>query len=127
MTKEDLKKYQHLKAEIDQLKQEITDFYETCVRSPILDGMPKDDKVSDPTPKYAEKAAKFNDKLHYLQYKAILELEKIEDCIQNLEPRERRLMREYYIKGKTWEQVCVETGKSWRTVHRIHKNALRKI
>lgn len=32
-----------------------------------------------------------------------------------------------YFAGKTWEKVAVEMNYSWRHVHRVHADALKKI
>lgn len=37
------------------------------------------------------------------------------------------LLIEYYVNGKTWEQVAVGLGCSWRHVHRLHARALKKL
>jgi len=55
------------------------------------------------------------------------ELDEIEKAIAELQPRERQLLRLYYVEGLTWEQVAVVMGYSWRQVHRIHGDALRQL
>jgi DNA-directed RNA polymerase specialized sigma24 family protein len=55
------------------------------------------------------------------------ELDEIEKAIAELQPRERQLIRLYYVEGLTWEQVAVVMGYSWRQVHRIHGDALRQL
>ena len=55
------------------------------------------------------------------------ELAEIEEAIDTLRPRERQLLRLYYVEGMTWEQVAVVMGYSWRQVHRIHGEALRQL
>ena len=54
-------------------------------------------------------------------------LEEIEAAIEPLAPRERTLLRLYYINGLTWEQVCVAMSYSWMQVHRIHSKALEAL
>lgn len=36
-------------------------------------------------------------------------------------------MTEKYINCKTWEDVAEDNGFAWRTMHRIHSRALKKI
>lgn len=55
------------------------------------------------------------------------ELTEIEKAIEVLQPRERQLLRLYYVEGITWEQVAVVMQYSWRQVHRIHGDALRQL
>lgn len=51
----------------------------------------------------------------------------IEDLIEGLSPTERKLLRHRYIKGMTWENVCVAMSYSWRQTHNIHAKALDKL
>lgn len=51
----------------------------------------------------------------------------IEEAIENLEPRERALMRYRYIDGYKWEKICVLLHYEWRQTHNIHSEALRKL
>lgn len=37
---------------------------------------------------------------------------------------EADILRKRYLEFKTWEQICVEIGYSWRQTHYIHSNAL---
>ena len=67
---------------------------------------------------------KYNAKL-----KAILEvMGEFEEIIarQLLEP-ERRIMRAYFVFGKTWESVCVDERKSWSWIMKLRKDCLAKI
>lgn len=50
---------------------------------------------------------------------------KIEKAIEKLPEREKYLIRARYIEGKTWEQIAVDMGYSWKQVHRIHAKALK--
>lgn len=51
----------------------------------------------------------------------------IEETIDGLEPKERRLMRYRYIDGLEWEEVCVKMCYSWRQTHRLHSAILDKL
>ncbi len=99
------------------------------LRSPSADGMPQGNNTStggiqerwsvrmdEVARLYMEKAATLAD--------AIMEIEKVLDV---LEPRERTLIRLYYIEGLTWEDVCIEMSYSWRQIHYMHKDALEKL
>ena len=33
----------------------------------------------------------------------------------------------YYLEQKSWEQIAVDIGYSWRHVHRLHGEALRQL
>ena len=54
--------------------------------------------------------------------------QEFEQCInERLNSRERRIMRRYFIDCLTWEQISVEEGITWRSLHRIRKKAVEKI
>lgn len=54
-------------------------------------------------------------------------IQEFENSLEKLSTRERRLMRYYYIDCMTWEQICVEMHLSWTNLHRVRKEAQRKI
>ena len=52
----------------------------------------------------------------------------IENKIADMEDGlECDVLRNYYLKGMKWEEVCVAIGYSWRQTHRIHSKALRNL
>lgn len=126
MTKAQLRAYRDLARERDSLWVTINamEYGLTGVR---MDGMPRSGKVSDPT---GAQAVQHADVLAlYLQKVAELDkmLIEIEQAIECLEPRERTLVRLYYMEGLTWEEVCVEMSYSWRQIHRIHARVLGQL
>jgi len=132
MTKERLNEYLDLKAEALQLEDELKYLYESCIASPMGSlgdefGARKGGSVSDPTGLFAEKAARLYTKLLMKKYELVVLLEEIEDAIDKLEPIHRRLIREYYINGLKWEQVCDKIGYAWAQTHRLHREALRRL
>ncbi|WP_313151867.1 hypothetical protein [Lacrimispora sp.] len=67
---------------------------------------------------------RIDDKRHKLMDKQ----SKITEAINSLDDDDEcTIMTEKYLNGKTWEQVAEDNGYSWRTVHRIHGRALKKI
>ncbi len=38
-----------------------------------------------------------------------------------------RLLTEYYVNGKTWEEIALEIGYSVRQITRLHNKALQQI
>jgi len=129
MTKAKLSQYLVLRAEQEQLEAEIEAFYEAYIKSPAgtMSDMPKSGTLSDPTAMFAEQAVKLHTKLLVKKYYVMEALEAVEDAIDTLETVERLIMREYYINGLKWEQVCDKIGYSWAQTHRIHKNAIKKL
>lgn len=128
MTKNQLRAYRDIKREREQLKLKIEGL-EAELYSPgtqRLDGMPRGGSGGDRD--WREDTIELKEKL-LQQYKdKEVELSAaalaIEEAIESLEPRERTIMRLYYIDGLTWEQVAVKMSYSWRQVHRIHGKAL---
>jgi len=132
MTKARLSRYLDIKAETQQLELEIEYLYQTCIASPLgsladLAHIKKSGSASDPTGLYAERAVRLHTKLLMKKYELLTVLEEIEDAIDKLEPIQRRVIREYYINGLKWEQVCDKIGYAWAQTHRLHREALRML
>lgn len=51
----------------------------------------------------------------------------IEAMIDGLDPIERKLMRHRYLKGLTWEKVCVVINYGWTQTHEMHGRILDKL
>lgn len=126
MTKARLRAYRDIKLERDRLEAMVTAL-EYGTGGLRMDGMPRSGKISDPTGNQAIDHTHVRDL--YLQKVAELDkaLVEIEQAIECLEPRERTLIRLYYVEGLTWEEVCVEMSYSWRQIHRIHARALEQL
>lgn len=128
MTKERLRAYRDLRIERDQLKSKIEELSAELysLRSQRLDGMPRSGSKGNNTWLESQIDRKNEVLKLYKQKEAALmaAMLEIEEAITILEPRERTLVRLYYIDGLTWEQVAVSMSYSWRQVHRIHGKAL---
>jgi RNA polymerase sigma factor (sigma-70 family) len=79
--------------------------------------------VADLTARHLELRDKFENTVRELTR----QMAEIEQAIQVLEPLERTIIRLHYFLGCTWEEVAVETGYTWRHVHRLHGKALEKL
>lgn len=130
MTKEQLRAYRTIKLERDKLKEMLEEF-EATMYAPAtqkLSSQPRGGSgVSDPTSSTALKhknlIAQYRQKVNELT-DAMLEIEK---AIEPLDSTERTLIRLYYMKGLTWEEVCVEMHYSWSEIHRKHRKILSKL
>lgn len=129
MTKERLRSYKTLKQERDKLLQHIKELETTLYgpSTPNLEGMPRSQGNGSTVENLVARKDAIERKYEAKVAELTAELEAIEEAIEVLEPRERTLIRLYYIQGLTWEQVCVEMTYSWRQVHRIHGMALEKL
>lgn len=130
MTKEQLRKYQAIKRERQQLERMLQELEleMSAPGSPRLDGMPRNpsqggNSLANMVARHMELQERYRAKLQELTEAQLA----IEQAIATLEPTERALMRYYYIEGLTWEEVCVCINYSWRQTHRIHAKALRQI
>lgn len=124
MTKQELRRYQHIVSRIKELKAEREEMI-SLVRP--LDGMPHGGGVSDPTAnagaKLADLAAKIEDEIRLLDE----ERAQIMAAISQLNDTEHDIMYYHYIRGWRWWKVAEKMGYSERQIHRIHGVALLKI
>ena len=131
MTKDDLRSYRHIKQELDHLRSLYADInaqlYGTSPQG--MDGMPHGTpaEAKHPSDAMIDRKIELVKMYESKQRAAAATLLTIETAISDLDPRERDLVRLHYIDGKTWEQVCVDMGYSWRQIHRIHAIALAKL
>ena len=129
MTKRELKEYRELVIEKNQLAEKLKELREEAldIGSPNNDGMPPSGHISSITEKYAVELAAVSTALLMKKHEILCAMSKIETAIEKLKPLERALMREYYINGLTWEEVCVKLSYGWAQTHRIHARALKNM
>lgn len=130
MTKEQLRQYQNIKKEKEQIEDLIAELEAamTAPKGQNFDGMPFSRSVGESTVeiltvKHLELLTLYKTKVKELDEALIA----VETAIEILDPLERSLMRLRYIKGLTWEKVAVALNYSWQQTHRIHKTALGKL
>lgn len=133
MTKDELKlqlySYRDLKAERQQIAQEL-EKVEAFMEGPKgtnWDGMPHSPGKSDPILSVVSQHIHLEERYKAKLAELAAAQTAIEEMIDGLEPRERKLMRHRYIEGLSWEEVCVAMCYSWRQTHNIHSAALDKI
>lgn len=128
MTKEFLKEHIDKLKEKKQLEDEIDALY-IMMKSPVITGMPgrhssNKDKVGDVVARLEEKEARYLGKLAVILDEEII----IDNAIETLSiSKERTVMRYRYIEGCKWEEICVKANYSWKQLHRIHSDALKKL
>lgn len=129
MTKQDLQRYKQLEKERRQL-QELMEAERTRImypRIPKLTGMPNGnsatDRVSESVARYIDATKMYADKID----EVTSELCYIEDCINSLPSRERRLIRYRYILMMSWDSIAMRMNYSVRQVHNIHAGALENL
>jgi len=127
MTNNDKKRVLNSYRRIVQQERAIRDEIDslTLLHSPSLDGMPHG--ASDPRglDAFWVKAGALFEKWQTLLDKKYAALSVITDEIEKLpNETEKTLLMLRYINGKTFEQVAVEMGYSWRHTLRLHGQAL---
>lgn len=127
MTKERLRRFRDLLAEKVHLEQQL-ETIEGVLYNPKIQQLkqtPRASSKGNPTEdliaKHLELVDLYQDKLVGLAMEQLA----IENAIERLPIRERNVLRAYYIRGLTWEEVAVDVGYTWRHVHRVHSSALQ--
>lgn len=131
MEQTDLKNYRALLFEVRRIKAQLSALegsiysptgqrYSHTPRSTSGHGHSMDDSVA----RHLELVEKYEETLAELEAQTLV----IEQAIAALsDPGERLVMRERYIFGKNWHQVCstlIPLGYSERTIYRLHGFAL---
>ena len=130
MTKEQLQEYRDLRQERDDIQRQIEELEEAMYgpRSQRQDGMPRGGSgENDLREEQIDEKTKLLKMYQAKEAELAGKLLAIEQAIEKLNSRERRLVRLHYIEGLTWEQVCVAMCYSWSQVHRYHRDALAKL
>lgn len=112
-----------LELQLIQIKIDICN-----VKSSQGDGMPRAKGETNDLSRYMEQVANLEERINDKRIELMDKQSKITEAINSLDDDDEcTVMTEKYINGKTWEQVAEDNGYSWRTVHRIHGRALKKI
>lgn len=130
MTKEELMQYGSIELEVKQIKERIEYLEEkkTSIKSQIITDMPVGNGESMDILTLITKIEDSQIELVKKQSKLVDIMESIEHAIDKLEDStDRLILRSRYLQGKKWEEICVELNYSWRQIHRLHSNILKKI
>ena len=97
----------------------------TLLKSPRLDGMPHGSPDPKDLSEIVSLADRMFDRWQKLLTKKQAALSVITDALERMpNETEKTLLMLRYINGKTFEQVAVEMGYSWRHTLRLHGQAL---
>ena len=124
--KQELHRYRDLEAERKQLALELEKIEDFMAgpKGTNWDGMPRSPGVSDPVLSVVSQHLALQERYQKKVEELAAAQAYIEDRIERLEPKARKLMRHRYIEGLSWEEVCVAMCYSWRQTHNIHAQAL---
>lgn len=127
VTKQDLKGYIHLVAEIHMLDTELRDLHDSIgPRSPVYGSRKRRIGLGDLSIPVA-RIVDFENKLKRKRERLIAERCRMEDALEVLTPDERVVIRMRYFHGLSWIQIQNHRGQSEAHIHRIHGAALRKL
>ncbi len=130
MGKEELMQYKTIKVEIKQLKERIKELEErkTSIKSQVITDMPASNGEGTDILSLIVMIEDAETELIQKEKQLIATMNKIEHTIDNVENSlDRCILRARYIECKAWEQICAELNYSWRQIHRLHSNILKKI
>lgn len=127
--KKQLSGYMDIKKEYNQILEKLKDIEAimTSPRAQKLDGMPRGGSGGDPMSALVAQHIALEEQYREQLWKLAAAQSAVEDMIESLESKERKLLRHRYIDGLTWERVCVAMSYSWRQTHEIHAKALDKL
>lgn len=112
-----------LELQLIQIKIDICN-----VKASQGDGMPRAKGEINDLSRYMEQVANLEERINDKRIELMDKQSKITEAINSLDDDDEcTIMTEKYLNGKTWEQVAEDNSYSWRTVHRIHGRALKKI
>lgn len=90
------------------------------------DDMPHGSNISDLSD-YAVKMDELLEELRQERMEAITQYTKIYQQIKQVkDERERELLSYRYLQDKRWEEICGIMNISWKHIHRIHGESLKK-
>ena len=129
MTKERLRKYQYIKREQEQIRQQLEDIEAALYypKIPHLSDMPSapvgGNYQEDLALHHIELQDRYRAKLEELAAEQLA----IEKAIETLESTQRMLFRYRYLEGLKWEEVCIRLNYSWRQTHNLHGAGLKHL
>ena len=112
-----LNKLYWLKKEVTQIEDQIREL--TILSAFEMSGMPSSNSVSSPVEKFYARLDKLRTKLDRAKEKVVVEKERLESYIENIEDAEIRVLaRARYLECKTWEVIGDENHMHRTTVYK---------
>lgn len=129
MDKERLKEYKWIQENIQELEDRLLEIDTKLqkVTSELTADKVQTTKDNDKWTELLNQKMVIQKRINAELQEAYREMALIEDVIEGLPQREKRLMRLRYIHCKKWEEICIIMSYEWAQVHRLHAKALRKI
>lgn len=129
MTREDLEKYLHLKAEAEQLKEEVNKLKASLEspRSIVIDGMPRSKSGTNRTDEMIGKYLTLQESLSLKWQMVVRSHIRIEDALDRMDDiTSRMLLRYRYIEGLPWLTIAEKMHYSEQRLYQLHRIALEQ-
>ena len=128
MAKDKLKEYRWICDNIQELEGRLFELETKATGSTSkMSDMPRSGGINDKVSNYAVLMAEVSEMINNQLCLAKKKMLEIEEIIDGLDEREKRLVRLRYIYNLKWEEICVEMNYSWRQIHRLHSDILTKL
>jgi len=112
--------------EIDMLENALQDARDAATK--ITQNYESDGAQSSKDPHKLDRLAEYADMIREKQEALFAVKMEIAEAIYTVgDPRKRKALFEYYINGKSMEQIAVEMNYSYRQVKRYHRNGVQEI
>lgn len=124
--KEYLKSYMPKQRAAKRIEEEIEELrLDKMLPSMTYDDMPHGSNMSDLSD-YMVRLDELISKLIKARHERIDAYSKIFADIEKMEDeKEKDLLTYRYLRGYSWEKVCIVMNYSWKQIHRIHASALK--
>ena len=116
----------YLKQERIQIENQIKEL--TILSAVSMSGMPKGNSVSSPVERFAERLEQLKEKLQRKCEEILAETERIEECIENIDDVEVRLIaRKRFIENKTYRVIGAEMYNDETTARKKLKRYFERV
>lgn len=118
-----LNSYRRIVAQIKALSEAL-EYTRTLIHSPVYDGMPHTTQKRDLSD-LVIKETEYTTEMQGLIDKKLDTLRRIDDMIEAMDnEKEKEVLTRRYIEIKTFEEIAVDMGKSYRQTMRLHRAAV---
>lgn len=128
--KEYLKSYKKIRNRLNSLEMQLRHLKIDMlhVKASQGDGMPRGKGETNDLSRYMEQMADLEEQIDSKRSELIDKQVKITSAINALDDDDEcTILTEKYLNCKTWEKVSEDNDFAWRTMHRIHGRAIKKI
>ncbi|MDR1320936.1 MAG: hypothetical protein LBK56_05870 [Gracilibacteraceae bacterium] len=124
MTKEQLQEYVHLEKLIDQGFAALAELRSRAEKmTGVITGMPGAAPMPDHIGAIVAKMEHIKQRIATY----VARQEAIEKAVETLPEREQHLIRERYLRGKSWDDIAKAMHYSHKHLHRLHSAALQML